>query len=651
MSSVRFGKGTRNLERPRVDTNGDRFEDATIPPKEIPMSRPEPHRRRVRTAPSLLVLLAACAALLACGGCGRDRRDAPVLLVTIDTLRPDHLGAYGYAAARTPYLDRVARRGATFTDARVPYPLTLPSHASLLTGRLPYRHGARRNDSFDFDRSLPTLPGRFGAAGRATGAVVSTFVLNRNFGLAEDFGTYRDLEDASDPRRGRNERHARETAQLAIDWLDARPDSSFFLWTHFFDPHDDYTPPAPWSGLYRGDDVDRYDGEIAYTDLHLGRLLRALEMRDDYRDLLVVVTADHGEAFGEHLETGHGFFLYDTTVRVPLVFAHPGAPGAAPRIHRMPVRSLDVFPTICAETGLAVEPDADGIALDPFGDGPADSPPLYLETFEPTVGYGATDLRAIAWNDWKWIEAPRPELYGLREDPHERDNLAGIDDRHEAPLRDILDEHLAAEREAVAIAAAAGREGGTVDDETRARLLALGYVTSGEGEADAGAWSRRDPKDIAHLIPRMYDGIRACEQGDMDEGVEVLSEVLEEDPINSRALHWVSEGLLARGDSTGAVDAYARALEHDPRNVDLLNRFGVLGLRVHRPRVAIDALTALVELEPRSVAGWLNLASAQMMARHPRRAREAVAEALRIDPENATTRRMAQRLGMGRQSR
>lgn len=611
------------------------------------MPRPDPHRRRVRAAAPLPVALAAL--LLALCGCGGGAREASVLLVTIDTLRPDHLGAYGYPAARTPRLDRLARRGATFTDARVPYPLTLPSHASLLTGRLPYRHGARRNDSFDFDRALPTIPGRFAEAGRATGAVVSTFVLNRNFGLADDFGTYRDLEDASDPRRGRNERRARETAGLAIDWLDARADSSVFLWTHFFDPHDDYTPPAPWSALYRGDDVNRYDGEIAYTDRWFGRLLRALEERGDAEDRLVVVTADHGEAFGEHLETGHGFFLYDTTVRVPLVFARPGSPTAAPRIHRMPVRSLDVFPTVCAETGLRAPADAPGIPLDPFGEGPADSPPLYLETFEPTVGYGATDLRAVAWNDWKWIEAPRPELYDLERDPHERRDLEGEGEEMEPELRDILDSHLAAEREAVAAAAAEGRAGGAVDEETRARLLALGYVTSGEEED--GDWSRRDPKDIAHLIPKMYDGIRACEQGDMDDGVEILSEVLEEDPINSRALHWVSEGLLARGDSTGAVEAYAGALEHDPRNADLLNRFGVLGLRVHRPRVAIDALTALVEIQPHSVAGWLNLASAHMMARHPRKAREAVGEALRIDPDNATTRKMAKQLGLQPQSR
>ncbi|MBZ0268043.1 sulfatase-like hydrolase/transferase, partial [bacterium] len=575
-----------------------------------------------------------------------------VVLVTIDTLRPDHLGVYGHPGARTPHLDALARRGALFTDARVPYPLTLPSHASLLTGRLPYRHGARRNDSFEFDRSLPTLPGRFAAEGCATGAVVSTFVLNRNFGLAEDFGTYRDLDDATDPRRGRNERHARETASLATEWLDARADSSVFLWTHFFDPHDDYTPPAPWIGLYRGEEVDLYDGEIAYTDVHFGRLLRALEDRGDAADLLLVVTSDHGEAFGEHREVGHGFFLYDTTLRVPLLFARPGARrAAAPRIHRTPVRSIDVFPTICAETGLAIESEADGIALDPFGNGPAESPPLYLETFEPTVGYGATDLRGIAWEDRKWIEAPRPELYDLREDPHELDNRAGTEDAREAELRDLLDDHLAAERLAEEERAASGDGAGEVDDETRARLLALGYVTAGADEEAATAWSRRDPKDIVHLIPRMYAGIRACRERRMDEGLAILSSVLEEDPLNSKALHWVSEGRLAAGDSVGAMDVYRTALEHDPRNVELLNRLGILSLKMHRPQEAIDALGVVVELDPHSVAGWLNLASAHMMARHPRKAREAVAEALRVDPANVSAKRMAERLGMTPQSR
>ncbi len=232
---------------------------------------PFPSARR-SAAVILLTLAAGFAA-----SCGSPERGAgSVLFVTIDTLRPDHVGIYGHPDARTPRLDALARSGAMFTDARVPYPLTLPSHSSLLTGRLPYRHGARRNDSFALDPELPTIAGTLGEAGRATAAIVSTFVLNRNFGLSRTFGTYHDLSDPADMKRGKNERRADEVTDLARAWITDRPDSSFFLWTHFFDPHDDYEPPFPYDTIYAGGERDLYDGEIAYTDCEFGRLLRRL---------------------------------------------------------------------------------------------------------------------------------------------------------------------------------------------------------------------------------------------------------------------------------------------------------------------------------------------------------------------------------------
>ncbi len=376
------------------------------------------------SAAGSLGFLVLCAA--SCAGVDSDPRS--VLFVTIDTLRPDHVGAYGHPEARTPYIDALARGGAQFTGARVPYPLTLPSHTTLLTGRQPYRHGARRNDSFALDRELPTLPGRMGETGRATGAIVSTFVLNRSFGLNASFGTYIDFSDPRDMRRGKNERRADETTDLARAWLTDRPDSSFFLWVHYFDPHDDYEPPRPFAQLYAGDERSLYDGEIAYTDFEFGRLLRKLDGRVDAANRLTVVTSDHGEAFGEHGEVGHGYFLYDTTVRVPLIFAEGTTHS---RVHRGLVRSIDVFPTVCDLAGIAPPEALPGRSLDPFGrgpggeagSGPRDEPPLYMETFEPTIGYGATDLRGIVANDWKWIEAPTAELYDLDGDPHELDNI------------------------------------------------------------------------------------------------------------------------------------------------------------------------------------------------------------------------------------
>ncbi|GJM44741.1 MAG: hypothetical protein DHS20C21_15830 [Gemmatimonadota bacterium] len=589
-------------------------------------------------------LIAGCAGVAV--GCGPRATDSPsVLLVTIDTLRPDHLGAYGHPTARTPHLDALARRGAQFAEARVPYPLTLPSHSSLMTGRTPYVHGARRNDSFALDPDLPTLAGEFARAGYATGAVVSTFVLNRNFGLARPFGTYLDLAEAEDVQRGRNERRARETTDLATGWLEERADSSFFFWAHYFDPHDDYLPLPPWNRIFAGGDVDQYNGEIAYTDVFFGTLLRSIESRADHRDVLVVVTSDHGEAFGEQGEVGHGYFLYDVTVRVPLILAR-GRDHASSRLHPEPVSTLDLFPTVCRLAGRETPPGLPGQFLDPFGSGPEPSAPLYLETFEPTVAYGATDLRAIVADGWKWIEAPTPELYELAFDPRETDNVEGTEPDRERALRDVLTEHLDAAR--AADEQRAGEEDGTgaVDDETRDRLRALGYLTTGDEENDATAWSRRDPKDLVHVVPKMFRGIKLCLDGDLNSGVALLQEVLEEDPLNSKALHWIAEAKIREGDMAGALRVYRTALEYDPANAGILNQIGVIALRAKMPEDAVAALQAVVEIDPDNVAGWLNLASAQMQSRHPRRAARAIERALAIDATNPMANRMAQRMGL-----
>ncbi|HMB70617.1 MAG TPA: sulfatase-like hydrolase/transferase, partial [bacterium] len=563
-------------------------------------------------------------------GCGPSPTETlpGVLFVSIDTLRPDHLGAYGHPEARTPHLDALARRSALFTEARVPYPLTLPSHSSMMTGRTPYRHGARRNDSFALDPELPTLAGEFGRAGYATGAVVSTFVLNRNFGLAAPFGTYLDLADAGPVQSDLNERRAGETTRLSAEWLGARPDSSFFFWTHYFDPHDDYLPPPPWNRVFGEGEIRQYDGEVAYTDQHFGELLRAVRARQRGGDVLVVVTSDHGEAFGEQGEFGHGFFLYDVTVRVPLLIGR--ARGGEPSIHDEYVSTLDLFPTVCRLAGLPVPEGMPGRFLDPFGSGPHGNRPLYLETFEPTVAYGATDLRAVVDDGWKWIEAPTPELYELVTDPHELENLEGAEPDREGPLRDELARHLEAEQ---TVAARADRGAvAAVDDATRARLRALGYLSS-EEDADH-TWSRRDPKEIVHLLPKMFRGIRHCLDGEMEEGLALLGEVLEEDPVNSKALHWLSEDRILEEDWDGALDLYRTALEYDPENVGLRSQLGVVALRARRPDEAIAALREVVRQDPDHVAGWLNLASAELQARHPRNAVHAVRRALEIDPWN-----------------
>jgi arylsulfatase A-like enzyme len=577
-----------------------------------------------------------------CGAPAPNR--SSVLFVTIDTLRPDHLGTYGNPRARTPCLDSLARRGVLFADARVPYPLTLPSHATLFTGALPYRHGARRNDSFGLDPTLPVLSERASEQGCATAAIISTFVLNRDFGLARGFGSYLDLSAPEDLRRNRVERRAGEVTDLARAWLDGRPDSTFLLWTHYFDPHDDYEPPFPYDRVYAGGAENRYDGEIAYTDLELARLFRGLDARRDRDRHVIVVTSDHGEAFGEHGEWGHGFFLYDTTVRVPLIVAR-GARRMEmdhPRIRGEFVRSIDLLPTTCALAGWSAPEAPEGRDLDPFGAPPSGGVPLYLETFEPTVGYGATDLRGVVGDGWKAILAPIPELYDLGSDPHERRNLAGEEPEREEALREILEGHLDAERTAGRAATADER----VDEDTRARLLAIGYLGSTPAEEEATAWSRRDPKEIVQLIPRMDKGVEHCRNGRWEKGLPLLEEVLREDPLNGKALHWIARARMRAEDPDGAVEVYRTALEHDPFNPGLLNRIGVLYLRTKRFDEAVETFEKIVRVDPRNVSAHLNAATAYSRTARPRRARAAVERALEIDPVNPLATRIARQMGI-----
>jgi arylsulfatase A-like enzyme/Flp pilus assembly protein TadD len=631
----------------------------SLPVRSLPAAAPS------RISPPLLLLLPLV--LAACGGHEREN----VLFVTIDTLRADRVGVYGCPDARTPHLDRLARGGTLFTAARVPYSMTLPSHASIFTGQWPYVHRARRNDTFDFDSSLPALPGVLDEAGWRTGAIVASFALNAKFGLGDYFQTYDDLSTQEDARTGRNERPAREVTDRALAWLaagdgaasgggragDARapgttragapiePDAPWFLWAHYFDPHDDYDPPGPWPAVFEageGDSLRLYDGEIAEADRQLGRLFRAVAERDDADRTLRLVVGDHGEAFGEHGETGHGYFLYDNSILVPLILG-PGFGGAPGGLRPGDVRSVDLFPTVVRRVGADLPPDLPGRPLDldrPAADD--DERVLYAETFWPSLSYGATDLRVIVRGDWKYVHAPREELYDLAADPGETDNLALVEDDVLRELRRRLDVHLEAE---AAIGADPTSSRG-VDEETRERLLGLGYLGGGSAEEQAASWSRRDPKDIVELLPLLFEGIRQCRAEQWEDGVPLLEKVLAEDPINPKALHWVSRDRSRRGDKEGARQLYLDALEHDPANAGLLNTIGQMYLRDGLIEDAIPMLELSTEIDPREVAPFLNLVPAYAMSQRMDDARRAAQAAIDLDPENPIARDYAQRLGL-----
>jgi len=491
----------------------------------------------------LVLLLSACAREPS-----SDARVENVLLITVDTLRADRVGAYGYARASTPALDALAKQGARFDRAWAPAPITQTSHASLLTGRNPAGHGARHN-GMRLDEGVPTIAGRFKASGRATAAFVAAFPLDKRFGLARGFDVYDDRMPIGSNGRTANERPGRVVVDAAIAWLNAHASRRFFVWVHLFEPHAPYGDPSDRT-LAAMPSSDRYDRDVSEADAQIGRLLNALANRRD--STLIVAAADHGEAFGEHEEIGHSIFTYDTTLRVPLIIAGPGIPAGA--VAGEDAGLIDVAPTVLRMAGIEGF-DADGTDLRPRlerTEGDASrrvERQYYAESFAPLLDFGWSPLRAIRSGEWKYIEAPRPELYNLRSDPGELTNRAAAESARAAQMADYLRR---------AGGSAVDGNASRVPAEADSRLAALGYVGSSAG---AGTTTQRaDPKDkirVAAAIARITSGEA---RGPQLEGA--LRAVLAEDPpnpqMNLRYGFLLAETGRCR-DARGRFDAAIRA--------------------------------------------------------------------------------------------
>jgi choline-sulfatase len=407
-----------------------------------------------------------------------------VVLVTIDTLRADHVGAYGYRAGETATLDRLAREGVLIEDAVVQVPQTRPSHASIMTGRYPYEHGIRDNYSPPLPPAIPTLASVLRDHGWDTAGFIGAYPVARPSGLDRGFTLFDDpfgMGDAT-TREARTERKAAEVLDHALAWL-ARPRARpFFLWVHLFDPHAPYEPPSPWRERFA---KAPYDGEVAYADAQLGRLVAWLDAKGLRGQTLVVATADHGEGLGEHGEDEHMFFVYDSTLRVPLLFSWPGRLPSGTRV-RGQFRSVDLFATVLELAGV-VPPPTSGASRAAFlrQDGRIPDNESYTETLYPQIHFGYAPLRALRAEGWKYIEAPRAELYRLAEDPGETRNLA----QERASVASAIRGRLATLDPRAGVAPIQP----ALDPDAAARLATLGYV--GGGPAPGSSASGADPKD------------------------------------------------------------------------------------------------------------------------------------------------------------
>ena len=614
-------------------------------------------------------------ALLVSVGCADNRPN--VLLITLDTTRADHLSCYGWDELSTPNLDRLAEEGTRFDNAFATNPTTMPSHASILTGTYPLYHGVRDNGIYVLSDEHTTLAEILGKAGYATAAVIGSFVLDAAFGLDQGFDMYDDDIEKSWSRdemqlRSHNEfgfaeRKANMVTHAAMTWLENRPDKPFFLWAHYFDPHEPINPPEPHSSQFS----DPYVAEIAFMDEQVGELFAALKRHGVYDDTMIVVVGDHGEGRMDHAEPTHSLFIFDSTMRVPFIFKSVGARGR-PVVDDL-VSTIDIMPTVLELLGMPVPSVVQGMSLT----GAIAKPSIptdryvYMETLVPRITCGWGELRGIRSLEEKLIHGPKPRYYKVGDDPGEIYDLAGRDPESVERLTAMLTEMMEGwtkPRSDDSIVA--------LDPAAIAKLQALGYVIgTGVGTASsindslAAVHGMVDPHETRHLfdlfttatedirLGRELMGISKLEKivakdPEFTEAIKALAtayllhaqrpaearvlfeRTLEIDPTQDDALYFLAGILMLSGDLDGAQEHYEAALQFSPTPAPIhreLARLSMLrgdaeGARSHFER-AIDA-------NPNHIESLIALGSWHARRKEHEAAGEYFRRARNVEPNN-----------------
>ncbi|MEO8503645.1 MAG: sulfatase-like hydrolase/transferase [Acidobacteriota bacterium] len=629
-----------------------------------------------------VLALGACRGESSSGGVGRlpDGRapsELNLLVVTLDTTRLDRLGCYGSTQVATPNLDRLAASGVLFERAISPVPLTLPAHCSLFTGLLPAAHGVRDNGGFVLAPEHLTLATVLRQRGWSTGGFVAAYVLDHRWGIAQGFDRYYDDFDLTKYKTvsmGDIQRRGDDVVAHALDWVESQGQHKFFAWVHLYDPHAPYDPPEPYKSRYTG---HPYNGEIAWTDELVGRLLAGLDRMNLRQRTIIAVVADHGESLGEHGESGHGYFLYEPTTRIPFLLAAPYSNLAGRRVAPV-VRSIDVTPTLLELLGQKGALAAQGRSLVPLiADARAGAEPSavpsdddgdgYSEAFYARLHYGWAELRAVRTRRWHFIEAPKPELYDTENDPGEEHNLADGERRTVARLRGTLADldRSTLKSATVTVAKLPVEE----DEDTLKKLAALGYVGSLAKPSDKSFRDLPDPKDrlaVYNLInhareeteddkpgatgrtidflrqalavdPEVIDawfllGNAYARERDWDHAAECYRTTLAKRPDHDYAAVGLADTLVAKGQIDDAVLGYEHFLEHDPNNAQILYRLAQVELDAGHDGPAAKYFQRTLEVEPRTARAEVGLAVVAFRGRNFASAHLAIARAIAIDP-------------------
>jgi arylsulfatase A-like enzyme/Tfp pilus assembly protein PilF len=498
-----------------------------------------------------------------------------VVLITVDTIRADRLGCYGFQDIQTPNIDALAASGTLFLDGTAHVPLTLPSHTSIHTGHFPSFHGIHDNGGFYVSKSQTTLAELFKQKGFATGAFVGAYVLDSIWGLDQGFDTYSDNFEISKQKRfslGSVQRKGDDVLKNALDWLGKNKEKRFFLWTHFYDPHTPYEPPKEYEMQY----PDRpYVGEIAYTDSVIGKLLDYLDQNQLREKTIILLTGDHGESLGEHDESTHAIFIYDSTLRVPMILAAPEKFIRGKRIQQQ-ARSIDIAPTLLQLAGIPVPEDVQGRSLlHLIWNEQSPSTVSYAEAYYSQYHYGWSRLLSLRTSEYKYIDAPKPELYALKSDPGETQNV--YDSKREIAKR-MKSQLIQIENEKQHDAA---MRPGAVDAEVHEKLAALGYVGAFIKTSTADPTNLADPKDKIWMFNMIQDAQEASLDEKPEEAIALCKKVLEIDPGIVDAQFLLGNEYYRSKQYPLALEAFKKTLElkpdYDAAIVNLANTYRRMG--------------------------------------------------------------------------
>lgn len=558
-----------------------------------------------------LGLALGCLLLLSCGV---PLEPQSVILITLDTTRADHLGAYGFTEASTPNLDAFARESVLFQNAISVAPITFPSHASMMTGTFPIHHGVHDNDGYILDEDVETLAEILQKEGYVTGAVVSATPLRSGVRLDQGFQTYNDhfREDWSARQIAEREktpfafleRTADQTNRAAFRWLEKHKDEpKVFLWVHYFDPHQSYRPPPPYDSMFA---LAPYDGEIAFLDEHFGRLIAKLKEVGTYSRSLVLVVGDHGEGLEEHGEPTHANYIYDATSRVPWLMADSKRPQRKGTVVEPMVRTVDIAPTVLGSLGLALGDAMQGQDLTAVIDQGAQAPQQTLiESYYSFYHYGWSPLRALRTPAWKYIEGPKPELYDLRVDPGETRNIVASNPERARDMEEAL--YRFARQHKTRNPGRSVAE--TTDPEDLERLAALGYAAGATNSAKLGRkfppkskyTNLRNPMDNPRILYYISLSEELVRSSNYDLGIQASRQGINLDPTNSRLHFNLARSLAGIGAYEGAEKSLRQAIAIDGADPSYFRLLGLLLSRRGQTEPALHAFEEALRRSPDSI--------------------------------------------------